>query len=272
MSADFFTRLAAYYRSIAESLKVDSKSAAIFPNSTDIGVSRERVYADFLKLHAPSKCNVFLGGFLFGEDGEESKQLDIIVSTDTAPRFDFHNKSGDGKSFSPVEGTLCAVSIKSNLNKNELFDALEGMASVPPTKPLNGRIMPLLKVSGYDDWPLKIIFASCGISYQTVMEHISEFYKINPHIPITRRPDIIHVAGAYFLLRSNTHASYLPLDQEAEIKLPLGEFYCVTHESDLQAIIWTLTMLQERAAISSQIMFSYGHLINKVCRKERLVK
>ena len=44
----------------------------------------------------------FLGGFLFGEDGEESKQLDVIISTDTAPRYDFRNPQGKGKSFGIV--------------------------------------------------------------------------------------------------------------------------------------------------------------------------
>ena len=75
---------------------------------------RERIYAEFLRQHAPSKCNVFLGGFLFDDDGSESSQLDVIVTTDTAPRFDFHNPDGGGKSFSPVEGTLGVASIKSD--------------------------------------------------------------------------------------------------------------------------------------------------------------
>ena len=33
---------------------------------------------EFLRLHAPTKCNVFFGGFLFGTDGSESKQLDVL--------------------------------------------------------------------------------------------------------------------------------------------------------------------------------------------------
>lgn len=270
MKSDFFTRLGAYYRNIAETLKADSKVASIFPNTTDIGMSRERIYADFLKSHAPTKCNVFFGGFLFDDDGNESKQLDIIVSTDTAPRFDFNNKSGDGKSFSPVEGTLCAVSIKSQLNKNELFDALGGIASIPATKNLNGRLPPYLKIHNYDDWPLKIIFASNGISVETLKQHISEYYTLNPSIPLCRRPDFIHVAGSYFIFRSNDTISFQPLGAPEAVKLPTGIFHETNHDSDMQAIVWTLTTLQERAMLSSQILFSYGHLINEICNEQRM--
>jgi hypothetical protein len=35
----------------------------------------------------PSKCKVVSGGFLFGLDGAESGQLDIIVTNDTALQF-----------------------------------------------------------------------------------------------------------------------------------------------------------------------------------------
>src|SRR5688572_3026378 len=126
MPADFFTRLREYYLDVAKVLRGEANAASIFPNTADKGLTRENVYVEFLHQHAPSKCNVFLGGFLFDENGAESKQLDIIVTTDTAPRFDLHKRSG--KSFCPVEGALGVFSVKSNLNKNELFDALAGIA------------------------------------------------------------------------------------------------------------------------------------------------
>jgi len=130
MPDNFFFRLREYYLNAASVLRGEADAASIFPNTTDIGMSREKVYSEFLRLHAPSKCNVFLGGFLFDMNGNESKQLDIIITTDTAPRFDFHNRDGSGKSFSPVEGTLGVASIKSVLNKAELENALWGIASM----------------------------------------------------------------------------------------------------------------------------------------------
>lgn len=68
MPQTFFVRLRKYYESVGKVLRGQAECASIFPNATDIGVTRENVYAQFLKSHAPSKCNVLLGGFLFDED------------------------------------------------------------------------------------------------------------------------------------------------------------------------------------------------------------
>jgi len=92
MTQTFFDRLRAYYTKVAEVLRGEADATSIFPNPTDIGTSRESIYKEFLKQHLPSKCNVFLGGYLFDDDGAESKQLDIIITTDTTPCFNFANE------------------------------------------------------------------------------------------------------------------------------------------------------------------------------------
>jgi hypothetical protein len=180
MAGQFFQRLRAYYLQVAAVLRGEAEAALIFPNPTDIGMSRERVYAEFLRQHAPSKCNVFLGGFLFGNDGSESAQLDVIVTTDTTPRFNFHNPDGQGKSFSPVEGTVAVASIKSTLNKNELEGALAGIARIPPTGPLAGRVTLGFAIRNYDDWPYKIIYASDGISCRVLAPPFRRLLSTQP--------------------------------------------------------------------------------------------
>ena len=264
MAKDFFTRLREYYLKVAEVLRGEADSASVFPNPTDIGEARERIYADFLRQHAPSKCNVFLGGFLFDDNGIESKQLDVIVSTDTAPRFDFHNRDGSGKSFSPVEGTLGVASIKSNLDKNQLFDALGGIASIPPTKNLEGRVNLLLKISNYDDWPYKIVYSSKGLEGQTLLEHVQTYYNDHPEIPVNRRPHLIHVAGSYVILRIKEGMTVHNKSGVQEQTPEIGTFFLMTRDPDLQAIVWALDSLQQNAMISNHIQFSYGDLINKV--------
>jgi hypothetical protein len=163
MAQNFFVRLRGYYENVAAVLRGEADTAGIFPNSSDIGLAREKLYVDFLKLHVPAKCNVFLGGFLFDLDGAESRQLDVIIATDLAPRFDLHNRDGAGKSFAPVEGALAVASIKSTLNKHELEDALSGLASIPPTRSLSGRQALGFTIANYPDWPYKIVYASKGI-------------------------------------------------------------------------------------------------------------
>ena len=91
MTTPFYNRLYEYFEQVGKVLRGQADVASVFPNTSDIGMSRESVYAKFLIQHAPSKCNVFLGGFLFGDNGEESKQLDVIITNDTAPRYNFYN-------------------------------------------------------------------------------------------------------------------------------------------------------------------------------------
>jgi hypothetical protein len=254
-----------YFERVGAVLRGEAESASIFPNSTDIGMSRERVYAEFLRLHAPSKCNVFLGGFLFDMQGTESRQLDVIITTDTTPRYDLHNRDGAGKSFSPVEGTLGVASIKSTLNKAELEDALSGIASIPPTDSLEGRLSFGVELLRYDDWPYKIVYASDGIAGATLLQHLHDFYAANPDIPAARRPNLIHVAGKYIVLRvvpGVLMSSGVPGEKPREF--PLGTFRLITRDPDLQGILWALNSLQQYAQASTEIEFSYGELINKV--------
>lgn len=264
MSQSFFQRLRNYYHDVAAVLRDEAKPASIFPNTTDVGMSRERVYAEFLRQHAPSKCNVFFGGFIFGDDGSESKQLDVIITTDTTPKFDFHNRDGTGKSFSPVEGTLGAVSIKSTLNKNELEDALAGIASIPPTASLEGRVNILLKIPSYEDWPYKVIYASDGIAGDTLLAHVNAYYEANSSIPLYRRPNLIHVAGKYVIFRAIAGMSQWDITTQKYTKLEDGSFHLYTRDSDVQGIVWLLDGLQQRATASTHILYNYGELINKV--------
>jgi hypothetical protein len=264
MAKTFFDRLRDYYVNVAAVLRGEADAASVFANTTDIGMSREKVYAEFLKQHAPSKCNVFLGGFIFDEDGAESKQLDIIITTDTAPRFNLHNKDGTGKSFSPVEGTLGVVSVKSTLNRNELFDALGGIASIPPTRSLEGRVNILLRIKNYDDWPMKVVYASNGIAPETLLVHINDYYATNPTIPLNRRPHFIHVVGSCLIVRALEGMSLHNRESGDVESLAIGSYHLVTTDADLQAIVWTLNQLQLNATASTHILFSYASLINKV--------
>ena len=75
MPKNFYDRLRDYYGKVAEVLRGEADAASIFPNTTDVGMSREKVYVQFLIQHAPSKCNVFLGGFLFDEEGIDLSNL-----------------------------------------------------------------------------------------------------------------------------------------------------------------------------------------------------
>ena len=262
MSQPIFSRLRKYYEKLAAVLRGEADAASIFPNTSDIGLSREGIYAEFLRNHVPSKCNVFLGGFVFDEKENESKQLDIIITTDTTPRF--KPTPGLEKSFSPIEGTLGIVSVKSTLNKEQLYDALNGIASIPLMAPLDKRVMPLLNIPNYQDWPFKIIYATDSILPATLLSHPNEFYQTNPVIPLTRRPNIIHVAGKFCIIRIIEGWDIQNRETAQKITSNIGEFHLFTTDSDLQAITWTLNMLQLNAVSSTHILFSYQYILNNV--------
>ena len=264
MKGAFFQRLRDYYQEVAAVLRGEANVSSVFPNATDIGISRENVYAEFLRQHAPSKCNIFLGGFIFGKEGNESGQLDVIITTDTTPRFNFHNKDSRGKSFSPVEGTLGVASIKSTLDKKELEDALKGIADIPETSSLESRTTLGIQINNYQDWPFKIIYASNGITAETILKHLNNYYIANPHIPIYRRPNIIHVSGKYVIMRVLKGMSTMDIHTKQSTSLEEGTFTMLTRNPDIQAIIWTLDGLQQRATASNHILYTYNELINKI--------
>lgn len=265
MAGQFFDRLRDYFEQVAAALRDEASAASIFPNSTDIGSTRERIYLDFLRQHTPPKCTTFLGGFVFGNDGEESDQLDVIVTTDTTPRYNLPNKNNEGKSFSPVEGTIAVASIKSTLNKNELENALKGISTIPRTKPLEpSRIPPNLKIPDYDDWPFKIIFASNGIDVEALIGHLNSYYLTNSNIPFCRRPNVIHVAGKYTIVRGKRPMVLHDFTTNSDRVVPDGGFEFFTRKPDLMGISMVLHEVQRRATLSAQILYSYGHIYNQL--------
>jgi len=260
----FYDRLRKYYADIAIALQGEAAAAAIFPNGSDVGGSREQIYAEVLKLHAPTKCNVFQGGFLFHMDGRESGQLDVIVTIDTAMRFDFLNRNGGGKSFAPVEGTIGIASIKSNLTKEKLFEALENIASIPPMEPLGTRVNPLFQVNFYEDFPFKVLYATDGPSLETMLANLVEFYTAHPGIPLTRRPHIIHVLRKYVVVRVTPSLGFRSSKTGEHVEAMLGTFRPISSESDLQGLTMVLMALNENAMVASHINFTYEQVFNRV--------
>lgn len=262
MAESFFKRLNKYYAEVASVLRGEASASSVFPNTSDKGLNREAIYAEFLRQHVPSKCNVFLGGFLFGKDGQESKQLDVIVTTDTTPRFDINNKDGKGKSFSPVDGTLAVAAIKSMLNRHELEETLLSFSRIPLTSDI-ASFSPSIRVPNLDDWPYKIIYSCDGIDGANIFMHLIEYYGRNPDIPIHRRPNVIHVAGKYVIFRAaKGHTIYNQITLTNE-NAKEGEFRLFTTESDVQAIVWTLDEIQTRATASTHAIFKYHEIFNR---------
>ena len=259
MPKPFFTRLQKYFADVGQVLQGQAGVASIFPNSSDVGMSREQVYAEVLKQHLPANCAVAYGGFLFDTSGSESRQIDVIVINDKSVRFNFFNQNGSGKTFAYIDGCVAVASIKSHLSSEQLREALENIASIPDKQPREGKINPFFHISDddYNDWPFKIIYANSGVSMETCYTTLTSFYNQNPDIPIHKRPNIIHVAGQYYLFRSlNEHTVV-----SGEVLLA-GEFMGRSDLTDVFSLLFAVLSIQKIAAKSNQISYSYDSLLN----------
>lgn len=256
----FYARLTQYYSDIGAVLRGEAQAASVFPNSTDIGQSRETVYAEILRHHLPSSCNVTFGGFLFGQAGDESKQLDIIVTDSSSLQYNFH-RGGAGKSFACVDGCIAVVSVKSNLDSRELVDSLKNIASLPEKLPLGTRGQPGLNFGSYQDWPLKIIFAHEGVDPRTALQTLKKFYKQHNEIPRWRRPNLIHVAGKYVAMRED------PVDGEGSDFLDAGEginYRFCKDKPDLLGLLSAFQHIQLVALTSRHVLTTYTKMIEHI--------
>lgn len=260
MPGIFFKRLETYFSKVGGVLKGEADVASIFPNSQDIGTSRERIYAEVLRQHLPKSCAVSFGGFLFDMEGNESKQIDLIILNDVSPQFNFHNPDGLGKSFACIDGCVAVASIKSTLNSSELINALDNFASLPDKVALKeGMHNILVTINGYEDWPYKIVYASDGIALNTAINTISSYYEKNNTVPNNKRPNMIHVCGKYNIIRVGKNAT-----TRAGAKIEENAFWGHPGGSDAYALLTTILGIQGVLSGSKEIYYNYWELLNKL--------
>lgn len=262
----FYSRLLKYYAGAAESLRQVNNGASIFENIADIGSSRELTYEMFLRQHLPSGCRVTRGGFIFGLDGSESAQMDIIVSSDSTLRYDLMNADDRGKTFACVDGTIAAISIKSTLTKESLRDAFINVASIP-AHDLNGTIHgknPQVEFPSFEHWPLKMVFAhNSKLSVQEAMSEFSRFYEKNPQIPDGRKIDIIHSLDSIFLSRTSDRGfgllRWFEGGEDVHPAISLAKTICQIQQNLLQS----RQIFYDYESMTQQLLFEFVRQSNE---------
>jgi len=257
MTAPFYDRLRQCYSEVGRILRGEAVAAGVFANTSDIGLTREGVYAEFLRHHLPSGCNVLLGGFLFGIDGSESRQLDVIITTDTCPRFNFFSREWGGKSFACIDGAIGVVSAKSYLDTTKFHEALDNIASIPRTSPLEpGMVNPLVNIEDYDDLPYKIIYAPDGATLDTIRTALFEYYAAH-RTRVVRSPNLIHVACKYWIIRVGSSPEQL----SDGMPVPAWGFVEQDDPTDVAALAHTVIELQMRLAVSRHVVHDYARIL-----------
>jgi len=253
MPAPFHERLRKYLCDIVAVLRDEQSVASVFPNTTDIGQTKERVIAEILRLHIPKSCSAFLGGFAFNLQGEESKQLDVLVTDAQSLSYNLPNRDGIGKSFTCVDGMIAVVSVKSNLNAAELRDALENIASIPSNTQLTPENFdPRINPEGMQDGPLKIIYGSKGIECDGTARVLQEFHTENPTIPFDRRPNYIHIEGKYCWIRA-----LRPLTDDSGNSIAPGTFCIRNRDADLFFVAEVLTSIERISRLHRHVFYDY---------------
>ena len=267
MSTDVFSDLKSYYIQVAQNLIAEAKQAALLVNPTGVGTEREEAYRDFLDRHLPKTCDVFLGGYVFDVKGNASKQIDVIVTSTNTPTFQLSNQS---RSIAPLEGTIAVAEIKSKLDKANLCSALENFAAIPRMPDSEGIVSPQIRVhqQRWTDIPYKIILAYDAIEKERLYKYIWEFYEVNGHIPLERRPNIIHVLGRYMVMRLTPAMQILKSDRTPTAEsIKVGQYRWFYPNSDILAIAWTLNAIQENVFIMNHSMFKYDEWINEIINR-----
>lgn len=143
-------QLKTYFNSMADIIDAQAKSAGIFSGREDIGKCREIINQNFLQKHVPARFSVHL------LPDKYSGQIDIIINHDMCATFKEHSIIR-----CPVESVIAAVSVKSKLDKSQIYDGLKNLASIPQinqdvlttgklTKPVNLYVQ---------SWPSLYLFA-----------------------------------------------------------------------------------------------------------------
>ena len=258
MNDDVFGDLAAHYAAVAQELSSQAQQAGLLRNPTATGTEREDVYRAFLERHLPRSCDVFLGGYIFDKSGNSSSQMDVIATGGNVPRF---RMSSGERHIAPLEGTVAVAEVKSHLTKETLREALDGCASIPPMPKPEGIVPPYLRVpeARWNDAPYKTIFAYDGLSSDTICAHIAEYYEQNTHIPLFRRPNIIHVLNKYLIMRVTGSVKIADVRGSVEAEQPeQGTFYPFDMAPDVSAMAWTLTEVQYNVFSCAHLLYKFG--------------
>jgi hypothetical protein len=260
-------RLLNYYQSIADGLATQKLTSAVFPNASDAGTSREDILVDFLAAHLPTRCVVIKGGFIFDSRGNESNQVDVIVTNDLTLQFKVFDRAGKpGKSFNCIEGCYCAISVKTTLDKQQLIDSLENLASIPPTPPISTMPYVLVAPSNTEnllqELPYRVVFAFEGVDAQTVWRHLTDYYAVH-EVPNSRRPNLIIVNNRYLIIQTGPEGVTDRLGQ----KYPPYSFQPVAANAKnvgAYSLLYLLTQIQRISQLGSRIQIDFGRYVDSM--------
>lgn len=254
-----------YYDSLSKVLSGHSDLASVTGHPSDTGANREEILRDFINNHTPTKLEALLGGKIIGLGQEASKQIDCMVCSDIAPRFNYNNRS-----IAIVEAVGIAISVKSHLDKNGIIDSVENLASIPKISPyvlsetssINRGLVPRYSEIA----PIRLCFAYSGINPETIMGHMIEYYNDNlTSIAPNQRISAVIVNGDS-IIKMDPNG----LEVEGGMKIKPYDYYWTT--IDKRPGVGLAEVVQHLANISTwynQLQVKFEHYLNEAYIEEK---
>src|SRR5260370_480931 len=124
-------KLEAIFEKVAQQMQLDfeqTRNALEHPGLKGSGI--ENIFREFLRKYLPKSLDIS-SGILIDSNGEQSRQLDVIISD--AARTPIFYEKGEVRVI-PIECAYAVIEVKSNLDSEELKQAFTNMKSVRALK------------------------------------------------------------------------------------------------------------------------------------------
>ena len=247
-----------YFNGVADLLANRSCLGGDSAENTDIGTNRETVVQEFLQKHVPKRFAINMGGDVFGVGGTRSGQIDILINHDMSINFLENHKI-----CCPVESVAAAVSVKSRLTKDEIYSALENLASIPQPHPSVITLNPLkAPVAAYIlSWPSLFVFAFDGIDSEKCVKHMTEFYAEH-QVPFNRIPRCIIVNRKYQIIFLHYNALNATVEKRFDARhLQLGK---LNAEGRGAPLFWMMHEIAKGLSWLDGMYLDYGAYYSEV--------
>ena len=217
-----------HFLSIADIIDSKFKSyQAVTKNPADKGELCELFIKEFLIDALADSFKIYRGGRVINSYGDESKQIDIVLSGKKTIKL-----FGD-KGIYPTESVYGCISVTATLTKQKLIDCCQEFKSIPKTKfhfHSHGYIPKKYVEQSIDVWktlaPYKCIFAYQGEIKEDWINDIKKFGE-NSAIPFNAMPDLIIVNKVGFIEKrfdenQNVNFRYVSFSEYKNYGLPFG--------------------------------------------------
>lgn len=193
-------------RNSTSKLYSELEDSKLVEHSGDKGEFREEILSKLLRNYLPS-CYGLGNGEVFSQDGESSKQIDIVIYDTVYSNVLFKDKSN---SLFPCESVYGEIEVKSNLSSDELDKSIDNIASLKKLKREKSTFQDItpfynlgLSPEGFrfpkekQNPYLGVVYGYDGISYETLMK------TMDKKIETTERelmPDLIFNQSKKYLI------------------------------------------------------------------------